>query len=97
MYKWSSIFRFPSLQRLPHCTDIVFPVTYSVAFSRDGVFAALGDLVLKPPQLQLFAQFCAFLRNQVTPTPIPVSDIFSLRRSQAYPNKSLNSQKHPPA
>ena len=66
-----------------------------MALGRDRVLAALGDLVLKPPRLQLFTQSCAFLRNQVTPTPIPVSHILSLRRSQAYPNKSLNSQKYP--
>lgn len=27
MYKWPSIFSFPSLQRVPPCTDLVFPVT----------------------------------------------------------------------
>lgn len=51
--------------------------------------------MLKPPRLQLFTQSRAFLRNQVTPTPICVPHIVSLRRSQAYPNKSSPSQKYP--
>lgn len=90
MYKWSSTFRFSSLQRLPHCTDIVF----LVALGRQSTCSS-GRLSAETSLVRTVHAVLHFLQQTSHSHSCSISHIFSLQRSQAYPNKSLNSQKYP--